>query len=76
MEVASSLGMAHDHVLNACIYKHVRRDLTGVCALILEIQVLCAYMYIAALYSIDHWYEVDGWYTVHNVHILILHKWL
>ena len=76
MEVASSLGMAHDDVLNACIYKHVCRNLTGVCALILEIQVLCADMYIAALYSIDHWYEVDGWYTVHNVHILILHKWL
>ena len=76
MEVASSLGMAHDHVLYARIYEHVCRNLTGVCALILEIQVLCADMYIGALYSIDHRYEVDGWYTVHDVHVLILYEWL
>ena len=64
--------MAHDHILHTGIHQHVRRDLSGIRALVLEIQVLSAHLDVGSLYRIHHRYDIDGRYAEYHIHIRIL----
>ena len=71
-EVSSSLRVADDDVLDACILQHCRGDLSGECTLLLEIDVLCAQMDIGSCDSLLDRDDIDRRDTVDNIDLRIL----
>ena len=70
----SSLGVSDDDVFNTCILKHGCTDLTGKCPFILDVEVFCTYVYVAALNCCNHRYNVDSGHAVYYVHCIVLYK--
>ena len=68
--------MSKDNVLNACIYQHLSRDLTGVSTLLLEIHILSTNLNVGSLNSLYNRYDVDRRNAVYNIYAVRSHKWL
>ena len=50
-----------------CVHKHIRRNLTCVCAALLEIHILCSNLDIASLSCLDNRNNVNCRYAEYNV---------
>ncbi len=72
--VISSLRVADDDVLDACIFEHCAGDLAGKCAAVLVRDILCAYSNIGALDSLNNGNDVDCRYAVNDINVIILYQ--
>ena len=75
-EILSSLGMSDDDIFHARIGQHVRSDLAGIGALLLEIHILSADLDVASLCSLYSRNDVDGRHAEYHVSLICNHKGL
>ena len=66
--------MSDDDILNACIQKHRSRDLSCVCSLVLDVEVLSANCYVGTLNSFYNRYDIDCRYAIYNIYIRIYYE--
>ena len=66
--------MSDDDILNASIQKHRSGDLSCVCSLVLDVEVLSADCYVRTLDCLYDRYDVDCRYAIYNVYIRIYYE--
>ena len=69
-EVLTSLGMADDDVLNACVHKHSRGDLACKCTALLEIHVLSSDLDVGALCCLNCSRDINRRYAEKNIYCI------
>ena len=66
--------MSDNDIFNSGIYKHVRRNFTGISTVFFKIKIFCPNIYITSLYCINNRYNVNCRYTKYNINIIIFHQ--
>ena len=73
-EVVTSLGMTDDNILHACVYQHLRRDLSCVGTFLLVVHILCTDCNVGAFDCLYNRYDIDCRNTVYNLNIIAYYE--